>query len=138
MSSCDVSCNYRHTISIISVRIYVIVLFIVAPVITVTRVPDSDMVEENTMVTVTCLVTSNPQSTISWEQVTASGRINKTDHATTSVLINNQFNTESWSALNFTNDDINGFSKFCCSASNDIGTATRCLNFTEASRLSHS
>ena len=117
---------------------YAIYIFIVTPVITITRVPDSEMVEENTMVTVTCLVTSNPQSTISWEQVTASDRINTTDHATTRVLTNNQFNTELSSALSFTNDDINGFSKFCCSASNDIGTATRCLNFTEASRLSHS
>ena len=138
MSSCDVSCNYRHIISIISIRIYVIVLFIVAPVITITRVPDSDMVEENTMVTVTCSVKSNPQSTISWEQVTASDRINKTDHATTRVLTNNQFSTELSSALSFTNDDINGFSKFCCSASNDIEIAMRCLNFTRASRLSHS
>ena len=114
-----------------------IYVFLVAPVITITRDPDSEMVEENTMVTVTCSVTSNPQSTISWEQVTASDRINKTDRATTSVLTNNQFNTNSSSALSFTNDDINGFSKFCCSASNDIGIATRCLNFTETGRKSH-
>ena len=113
-------------------------LFIVTPIITIIRIPDSEIVEENTMVTVTCSVTSNPQSTISWEQVTASDRINKTDHATTQVLTNNQFNTESSSALSFTNDGINGFSKFCCSASNDIGTAMRCLNFTRAGRLSHS
>ena len=90
------------------------------------------------MVTVTCLVISNPQSTISWEQVTASDRINKTDRAATQVLTNNEFNTESSSSIRFTNDDINGFSKFCCSASNDVGIAMGCLNFTEASRLSHS
>ena len=112
-------------------------LFIVTPIITIIRIPDSEIIKENTMVTVTCSVTSNPQSMISWEQVTASDRINKTDRAT-SVLTNNQFNTESSSALSFTNDDINGFSKFCCSASNDIGTAMRCLNFTGAGRLSHS
>ena len=99
------------------------------------RDPDSDMVRENTMVTVTCLVTSNPPSTISWEQVTASDSTDKTDRAITSVLTNNQFNTTSSSAL--TNDDINGFSKFCCSASNDIGTAMKCLNFTETGKQPH-
>lgn len=91
------------------------------------------MVEENTMVTVTCSVTSNPQSMISWEQFAASDRTNKTDRATT-VLTNNEFNTVSSSDLSFTNDDINGFSKFCCIASNDIGADMRCLNFTEAGR----
>ena len=109
---------------------------LVSPVITITRNPDSDMVEENAMVTLTCSVTSNPESTISWEQVTANDRTNKTDRATTLVLENNQFNTVS-SAIRFTNDDINGFSKFCCSAINSIETAKSCLNFTETGRLSH-
>ena len=110
---------------------------LVSPVITMTRNPDSDMVEENAIVTVTCLVTSNPESMISWEQVTANDRTNKTDRATTQVLENNQFNTVSSSTITFTNDDINGFSKFCCSAINSIGTAKSCLNFTETGRLSH-
>ena len=37
----------------------------------------------------------------------------------------------SLSTTNFTNEDINGFSTFCCGASNDIGMTTSCLNFTE-------
>ena len=88
------------------------------------------MVEEDTMVMVTCLVTSNPQSSISWEQVTANYRTDRTNCATTPAPTNNSFNTVS-SNINFTNEDINGFSTFCCSASNDIGMTTSCLNFTE-------
>ena len=98
------------------------------------RNPDSDMVEENVMVTVTCLVTSNPQSTISWEQVTATDKTDTTDRAMTQVLPNNGLNTVSSSSITFTNDDINGFSKFCCNASNSIGPAERCLNFTETGK----
>ena len=98
------------------------------------RNPDSDMVEENVMVMVTCLVTSNPQSTISWEQVTATDKTDTTDRAMTQVLPNNGLNTVSSSSITFTNDDINGFSKFCCSASNSIGPAARCLNFTETGK----
>ena len=112
-----INCNY-------------LLCFIVSPVITITRNP---MVEKN-MVVVTCSVTSNPQSTISWEQVTATDTTDKTDRAMTQVLTSNHFNTVSSSSITFTNDDINGFSKFCCSASNSIGAATRCLNFTETGR----
>ena len=72
------------------------------------------MVGENAMVTVTCSVTSNPQSTISWEQVTATDTTDKTHRAMTQVLVDNRFNTVSLSTISFTNDDINGFSKFCC------------------------
>ena len=104
---------------------------VVSPVITITRNSDSDMIGENAMVMVTCSVTSNPQSTTKWEQITANDRTDKTDRAVTQLLTNNQFNTVSLSTISFTNDDINGFSKFCCIASNSIGVATRCLNFTE-------
>ena len=89
------------------------------------------MVEEDTMVMVTCLVASNPQSSISWEQVTANERTDKTNNATTPTHSNDGFNTVSSSIINFTNEAINGFSTFCCGASNDIGITTSCLNFTE-------
>ena len=84
------------------------------------------------MVAVTCLVTSNPQSNISWEQINANGTTNRTDYATTQVLLYSVFNTVSLqSAINFTNEDINEFSTFCCSASNDIGSTISCLSFSE-------
>ena len=108
---------------------------VVSPVITITRNSDSDMIGENAMVMVTCSVTSNPQSMISWEQVTVNDRIDKTDHVVTQLLTNNQFNTVSLSTISFTNDDINGFSEFCCIASNSIGVAMRCLNFTETGKF---
>ena len=102
--------------------------------IEITRNPDSEMIGNNAMVTVRCSVTSNPQSSISWEQVTAGNRTNITDRATTQVLANNRHGTISSSIISFTDEDINGSSKFCCTASNDIGEATRCLNFTETGR----
>ena len=88
------------------------------------------MVEEDTMVTVTCSVASNPQSIISWEQIFVNYRTDRTNRATTPAPTNNGFNIV-YSDINFTNEDINGFSTFCCSASNDIGMTTSCLNFTE-------
>ena len=91
------------------------------------------MVEADTMVMVTCLVTSNPQSNISWEQVTANNRTDRTNLVTTLVSTDNTcgFNTVSSSIIDFANEDIIGFSTFCCIASNDIGVTTSCLNFTE-------
>ena len=87
------------------------------------------------MVTVTCLVTSKPQSNISWEQITANNRTDIiTDRVTTSAPANSSLSTVSSSTLNFTNEDVNGFSTFCCSASNDIGMTTSCLNFTETGK----
>ena len=106
--------------------------------ITITRHPNSYIVEEDTIVTVTCLVTSIPQSSISWEQVTSNDRTDDitTDCVTTSAPTNNSSSTVSSSAINITNEDINGFSKFCCNASNDIGMTTSCLNFTETGAYS--
>ena len=108
---------------------------VVSPVITITRNSDSNVIGENVMVMVTCSVTSNPQSMISWEQITANDRIDKTDRALTQLLTNNQFNTVSLSTISFTNDDINGFNEFCCIANNSIGVAMRCLNFTETGKF---
>ena len=104
---------------------------LVLPIITITRNPDSDLIDEDIVVTVTCLVTSNPQSNIIWEQITANGTTDRTDYAATQVLTNSSFNTVSSSVINFTNEDINGFSTFCCTARNDIGSTISCLNFTE-------
>ena len=99
-----------------------------------TRNPGSDMVEDDTMVTVRCMITSNPQSRISWEQhFTTNGRANRTDRATTTHSTNS-LDTVSTSIINFTNEDICGFSTFCCSASNNIGMTTSCLSFTETGR----
>ena len=98
-----------------------------------TRNPDNDMVEDDTMVTVRCIITSNPQSSISWEQITTNEKANRTDRATTTHLANS-LETVSTSIINFTNEDINGFSTFCCNASNDIGTAMSCFNFTETGK----
>ena len=94
-----------------------------------TRNPDSNMVEDDTMVTMRCMITSNPQSRISWEQITTNDRANRTDHATAPTHLTNSLNTVSSSTISCTNEDINGFSTFCCSASNNIGMTMSCLIF---------
>ena len=92
------------------------------------------MVDNVTMVTVTCMITSNPQSRISWEQITLNDRTDRTDRANTPTHSTNSLNTVSLSTITFTDEDINGFSTFCCSASNDIGIISSCLNFTETGK----
>lgn len=118
--------------------ISVIVLYLpyitVIPIITITRTPDTEMVDDNVRVTVMCSVKSNPQPSINWEQI-AEDVMDVTRTATTQHTMNSIFNFTSISSISFTNENISGFSKFCCTASNSIGTAEKCLNFTETGKL---
>ena len=131
------SFNVSNIVKFLNIYIYffcILLCLIVPPIITITRNPDSEMVEDDTTVTVTCMITSNPQSRISWEQITTNDRTDRTDHANTPIHLTNSFNIVSMSTISFTSEDINGFSTFCCSASNDIGLTSSCLNFTETGR----
>ena len=94
------------------------------------------MVDNNVRITVSCSIESSPQSVISWELINAASEVfNITTNATTPHNVGNTYYTNSTSSLTFTANDIDGFSKFCCTARNIIGNNAKCLNFTETGKL---
>ena len=93
------------------------------------------MVEDGAMVTVTCSAISHTQSTIRWEQITASSQIRDKTSGARIYHSSGDLNITSTSSINFTSNDINGYSKFCCTAINNVGMGTKCLNFTETGKL---
>ena len=92
---------------------------------------DSNEVPVGTTIIVTCSVMSYPGSSIRWEQQTANNENIALNTSTTMNVTSNMFSVITNSTLTFTSEQINGASKFCCVATNVIGTTMRCLEFTE-------
>ena len=92
---------------------------------------DSKEVPVGTTVIVTCSVMSYPGSSIRWEQQTANNENIALNTATTVNTTSNMFSVITNSTFTFTSQQINGASKFCCAATNVIGTTMQCLGFTE-------
>ena len=95
-----------------------------------TRDPDISEVPVGSSVTVTCSIMSYPGSSVHWEQ--------QTDNKYTTLSAFNERNDSSSmfmvvtnSTIMFAGEDINGASKYCCAATNIIGVAKKCLDFTE-------
>ena len=95
-----------------------------------TRNLDSKEVPVGTTVIVTCSVMSYPGSSIHWEQQTANKNI-PLNEFTVMNDTSNMFSVITNSTFMFTSEQINGASKFCCAATNAIGTMMQCLEFTE-------
>jgi len=95
-----------------------------------TRNPDSDVVSVGTTVVVMCSVMSYPGSSIQWKQYTSDMKVN-TIASTVMSDTSSTFRTISNSSITFVSSDINGASRYCCEATNTIGTAEKCLEFTE-------
>ena len=97
------------------------------------------MVKNNARITVSCKIESYPQSVINWERINAASEVfNITTNSTTQHNVGDTYYTTSTSSLTFTANDIDGFSKFCCTACctahNRIGNNTKCLIFTETGK----
>ena len=79
---------------------------------------------------VTCSIMSYPGSSVYWEQqndnvYTTLSAINESNDTS------NMFRVITNSTIMFVSKDINGASKYCCVATNIIGMAEKCLDFTE-------
>ena len=109
---------------------YCFFLNTVLPIVTMTG-SHSKEVPVSTTVIVTCSVTSYPGSSIRWEQQTANNENIALDTATTRNVTSNIFSVITNSTLTFNSEQIKGASKFCCVATNVIGTTMQCLEFTE-------
>ena len=80
-----------------------------------------------TTVIVACSVISYPGSSIRWEQQNANNENITLNAATTMNVTSNMFSVITNTTLTFTSEQINGTSKFCCVATNVIGTTMQCL-----------
>ena len=96
------------------------------------RTPNRTIVGVGASVTVTCTVVSYPNSAIHWEQQAS------TDENPTELTVNslpddtsNIFNVISTSTFIVSSEEVRGASKYCCYATNIIGTSAECLSFTE-------
>ena len=108
------------------------VYFTVQPLVNMTRNPDRTIVGVGASVTVTCTVMSYPRSTIHWEQQTSTNEnpIELTGNSSPDDT-SNTFTVISTSTFTFSSEDVLGASKYCCYATNAIGTSVDCLSFTE-------
>jgi len=97
-----------------------------------TRNPNRTIVGVGVSVTVTCTVLSYPTSTIRWEQQTSTSEdpIELTRNSVSDDS-SNIFSVISTSTFTFSSDDVRGARKYCCYATNIIGTSVECLDFTE-------
>ncbi|XP_065920047.1 immunoglobulin superfamily DCC subclass member 4-like [Dysidea avara] len=102
------------------------------PLVNMTRNPDRTIVGVGASVTVTCTVMSYPRSTIHWEQQTSTNEnpIELTGNSSPDDT-SNTFTVISTSTFTFSSEDVLGASKYCCYATNAIGTSVDCLSFTE-------
>ena len=78
----------------------------------------------------TCSIMSYPGSSVYWEQqndnvYTTLSAINESNDTS------NMFRVITNSTIMFASEDINAASKYCCVATNIIGVAEKCLEFTE-------
>lgn len=99
-----------------------------------TRNPDIEEVPVGTTVTLTCSVTSYPESTIRWEQQALNEHITL-NSSTMDRVMHNMFSVITNSTIMFNSSDIKSASKYCCIATNVIGTTIECLDFTERGML---
>lgn len=101
---------------------------LVLPIVKMTRNPDINEVAMDTTVTVTCSVTSYPESSIQWEQRISNEHIplNTFDVRNNT---SNMFSVITNSTIMTTGKEINGASSYCCAATNVIGTTVKCLDF---------
>lgn len=100
--------------------------------VNIIRNPNRTIVGVGASVAVTCTVVSYPRSTIRWEQQAS------TDENPTELTVNslsddtsNVFTVISTSTFTVSSEDVRGASKYCCYATNIIGTSAECLSFTE-------
>jgi len=108
------------------------VFITVQPSVSMTRSTTNDTVGVGTPVTVTCTVTSYPRSNIRWQQQPSTNV--DPIHLTGNSLpddTSNTFTIISTSTIMFTSENVLGASKYCCLATNAIGTSVECLSFTE-------
>lgn len=95
-----------------------------------TREPNISEVGVGTTVVVTCSIKSYPGASIRWEKRT----LNEYAPVDSSIAGNtsNTFSVITESIIMVTSSDIDGASKYCCEATNIIGTSPmECLDFTE-------
>lgn len=104
---------------------------LVLPIITMASNPDVMEVPVSTTVTLSCSVTSYPESNIHWEQHTHANGDKRLNTSNVGTVVFSRFSVVTMTTITFTSSDINGASSYCCVATNMIGTTRSCLEFTE-------